>query len=221
MNLFKIQKQKSTLFHLSSGIQSPLGDLFLNCEIQNSSIWNLKPFNIEEIDRETTLFSWEFENSIIELLKFEFIPKLPSDLVVDESYCVVWRIKSVKDIREPIFFSCKLLSNLEGSPESGEALECQSFENDDFKLSIGTEDQERFIQRAASQNLLPTRFQNDLLDSEYLSDGIKIILPNLLKGEIAQFHFIVSWSSKRNPEVSTWYAVDQSATKLIEEREMI
>lgn len=217
MNLFKTQKQQNHLFPLSSGIQLPLGDLFFDCEIQNSSIWNLKPFSIEKINPKAVLFSWHFESSVIEMLKLEFSPKLPSDLGVDGSYCVVWRIVSLKDIREPIFFSCKLLSNLEGSPESGEALECQTFENESFKLSIGTEDKEAFIQRAISQNLLPIRFRNDLLNVKYLPDGMKITLPSLLNGESAQFHFIVSWSSKKNPEVSTWYAVDQSPHKLLEE----
>lgn len=38
-------------------------------------------------------------------------------------------------------FTCNLGDNLEGFPESGEGLIAQSFKNEYYKMSIGTEDE--------------------------------------------------------------------------------
>lgn len=200
-------------------IQSPLGELSFYCEINKKSICSMPPSNIEVIDKQATVFSWIYEDAIIEVLKFPFIPKLPSNLYADTCICILWRIKALKNIDNFLNFKCVLKTDLERSPESGEGLECQSFENSNLKLSIGTEDLEFLLRRAAHQDWLPSRYQSELdeIELRYLAKGIEIRLPNLLRSECAQLQFIVAWSSTKNPEVSTWYAVDQSAKELLQE----
>lgn len=216
MNLFTVKHQ---LHHTSLNpleLKTPLGDLFFDCQIFNESLLDTHPTKMESFQSGNTITSWISENYIVEFIKLNFKPKLPTGMKVDDCIFAVWRIKSLRKIAE-CNFTCRL-ENEEGSPESGEGLASQSFENNDYKLNIGTEDEDYLQQRAESQNWLPLHFKDKISTEQidYLKSGIKITLPELLPNESLQIHFIVSWSSKKNPEISTWYAVDQSPMEILE-----
>lgn len=218
MNLFTTKNQKNPIKSEPLEISTPVGYLFFNVEFSNGSLQSIKPSKIEAINQQTTLFSWEFEDCVIEFLKLKFFPKLPSGLHVDDCMCGIWRINALRNINHQFTFTCYLKSDLMGSPESGEGLECQSFENENFKLSIGTEDQDYLLRRMNALDWFPSRFQStqEEIEIEYFSKGIKVILPDLCQNEKVQVQFIAAWASKTNNEVSTWYAVDQSAKRLLE-----
>ena len=203
MNLFTSKSQMHPVNAGTSKIKTPLGDVGFDCEFSGKSISDIKPSQIEAENQTAMVFSWLFENAILEFLKLTIKPKLPLNLHIDDCICGIWRIKALRDISEGSILTCKLNADLVGSPESGEGLECQSFENEDFKLSIGTEDLEYLCRRAKSINWLPPRFEHEIdeIELEYLAKGIRVTLPNLFQGETAQIQFIVAWSSKKNPEV--------------------
>ena len=222
MNLFTTKKEEHQIKFDSLEIKTPLGDLFFDCEFSGKSLRSIKSSKIEAIDPQTTIFSWQLDDCILEFLKLKFTPKLPPGLNVDDCMCGLWRINALQDIHDSFSFSCNLQTDIEGSPEPGEGLECQSFENGDFKLSIGTEDQDNLSNRMRSQDWLPLRFQSEEneIGLECFSKGMRITLPNLLQNERAQVQFIIAWASTKEQEVSTWYAVDQSAKKLLQVAEI-
>lgn len=44
----------------------------------------------------------------------------------------------------------------------------------------------------------------------YNNQGLEIVLPESVRSDLIQTHFIVAWTSKTFDPISTWYAVDQS-----------
>lgn len=222
MNLFKSKSKTSQIELEPLKISTPLGDLLFNLESEKS-LQNIKISKIETVNPQTTIFSWNLKNCNIEFLKLKFIPDLPSGMYVDRCICGIWRIKALTNVEKRLTFSCTLKSDFTGSPNTGERLECQEFENEDFILSIGSEDQECFMYRAELENWFPKRFylEQTEIEFEYSSSGIEVVLPNLFKDEEAQLHFIVAWSSKKNPEISTWYAVDQPSEKLLQVADIV
>lgn len=218
MNLFTINHQLHPTTISPLKLKTPLGDVVFNCEIFNDSLLTSKPIKIEEFKSENKIASWVSNYYIIEFMLLNIIPKLPVGMKVDECFFGIWRLKSlIKKIN--CNFTCKFESNVEGSPESGEGLASEGFENDSYKVNIGTADEDYLQQRAASEDWLPLRFKDTISFDhiDYLHNGIKIILPELLPNENLQMHFVVSWTSKKNEEISTWYAVDQSPIKILEE----
>lgn len=217
MNLFTINHSKHLTNLNSLRMQTPLGDVFFNCEIFGKSLLNVYPTKIESFKSTDLISSWICDEYIAEFIRLNFVPKLPAGMKVDNCIFAAWRIKSLKKILE-CNFTCWLESELEGFPEPGEGLIAQSFENKSYKLMIGTEDEEYLQHRAESNYWLPnhfkTKIESDQID--YLYNGIRIALPELSQNETMQIQFIVSWSSKENEDISTWYAVDQSPKKILE-----
>lgn len=200
--------------------QTPLGELFFDCELVNTSIMNVTPIKIEGINSSPIIASWSFDSCYIEFLRSAFIPKLLKGMQVDQCFCGIWRVKAFKEMN--FNFKCylnKKNNSLQGSPEPGQGLIAQSFEDNGIKLTIGTENEEEIQNRAKINNWLPTHFQSEIESDhiQYLLNGLKVTLPPLMKTEQAQIHFTVAWNSLRNPEVSTWYAVDQSIQTILKQ----
>jgi|SRR5690554_1647149 hypothetical protein len=94
--------------------------------------------------------------------------------------------------------------SLSGSPESGECLDCVSWESSNWALSLGTEDAD-----ALSQRLKCFDIESGEYPISYSGSGLELRLAGLDRGEALSFHFIVAY--KRLPdsrECSTWFAVD-------------
>lgn len=217
MNLLQVNSQLYPVNLNLLKLQTPLGSLFFNCELIDTSIINIPPTKIEAINPKTVIASWFFDNYLIEFLRLNFSPSLPLGMKIDECICGIWRIKSLKEMNAS--FSCFFENDLEGYPESGERLIAQSFENNSIKLTIGTEDEESLAYQAKSQCWLPRHFESEISANhiEYLSNGIRVNFPKLYQNEHAQMHFVVAWSSKQNSEASTWYAVDQSPIEILKQ----
>ena len=218
MNLFTISHQLYPTNLNPLRIQTPLGDLFFNCEIFDTSLMTIQPTKIESFQSKNIISSWIFEDFIVEFIRLNFAPKLPLGMKIENCILGAWRIKSLKKMVR-CDFTCCLENDLEGFPEPGEGLIADSFENEYYKLSIGTEDEEYLQNRAASQFWLPEHFKTKIRADQivYLHNGIRIKLPELSQTEKSQIHFIVSWSLKENSDISTWYAVDQSSKEILEQ----
>lgn len=198
-------------------VNSPLGNLLFSCEVNKNNLTQSNSLEICTFQNEGHFSSWVNEFYEIEFLRMVFLPSIPNGMQVEPSILVTWRIKALSEIN--CKFKCSLDSNLLGFPEPGENLTSISFENSLIKLTIGTEDEEGLESRAKSKNWLPNHFEKEInVDNiEYLPNGVELKLPTLHNNDFAQIHFIVSWSSKVNNETSTWYAVDQSPKKILNE----
>jgi hypothetical protein len=130
--------------------------------------------------------------------------------------------------QEQVTVSMKLLSvaNVDTGAETGENLVAVGFERESRQLHLGTEDEEPMAQRAGENDWMPRRLQTALNDyslevTTIASDGLQTVVPPLEAGEQFYFHYIIAENPRRNstdypaePDISTWFAVDQSKSQL-------
>ena len=91
-----------------------------------------------------------------------------------------------------------------GAPETGEALDAQSWESGEHIVMIGTEDIDFLSHRLPSLNL-----SDDRPPTEFLANGFRITLPNLEAMTPISLHFVVASNPLPEPaECSSWFAVD-------------
>ena len=214
MNLFKKSNLISQIKQDTLKYSTPFGNINFNCKINEFDVSKIKP-SIIHAKEKTIISSWYFQECQVEFLSTNFNPKIPNNMKIENCVAGVWRLICFQEGIKPIF-NIKLETNLEGIPETGEGLISLAFENDTFKLSIGTEDEDYLISRAKMNNWMPTRFQTtDCYTIDYEKNGIQISLPNLKKEDKIQIQFITAWSQPEYPE-STWFAVEQNLSHLLE-----
>lgn len=158
-------------------LSTPLGPLQFDFSFNNNEVFNIKPVEIL-INQTTTLMRWSLDECFIEFLIFQFDPKIPPHMKVDNCVAGVWRIRNLSKNLKPVF-KTYLVDEQEGSPESGEGLISQLFQNESINLSIGTEDEEFLNQRAEINQWMPERLKDNIHVEavETIPGGIRISLP--------------------------------------------
>lgn len=216
MRLFVTNQQLHSMNINPLQLRTPLGEIIFKCIVSDLALKVDSSAKVMAKSSHHFLVSWINENYLIDFLRAEFDPVLPSNMKVNDCFAGIWRIKALKKIN--VNLNAILMTSLNGSPETGEYLMTQFFEDEFTKLSIGTEDEERLEHRAKSQDWLPPRFEQEITadNIRFLENGICVDLA-LLKDEQLQIKFVVAWSSKSDKELSTWYAVDQSTAYILKQ----
>ena len=217
-------------------INTPLGTLFLNADVDGVQIGDLKPSAAYQLERGGYLLRWTLDGITAELLLCRAQLAPYESMAVDDCWAGIWRVQ-VSVPANTLMFSCLwelgYLWTEEIGPESGEGLEAQTWEKSDrdngiLRVTVGTADAE-WLAGHAQHGLLPHRW-SELLGMSYggtmpdprtgkidpvvyLKDGFRIVLPVLAAGEQCQVQFVVAWASLNKEEaeddVSTWLAVDR------------
>lgn len=220
MKLFNIKNTTQPIFSNPLINEIPFGKISFNVLFEELSLKKITPKEVKLSNNNVIVSSWLFEKCRIEFLKFNFIPDIPSEMKVSECFIGIWRLQAFENGLKFIF-ECNLETasqiKLESYSEPGEGLTARSWENSDIKLTIGSEDEDYLIRRALAAKWMPYQFASQITSEaiDCAQKGIAITLPELSKGEFMQTHFIVAWSTKNSPETSTWYAVDQSPFKIL------
>lgn len=209
-------------------IVTPLGVLAFDAEFDGIIIGDLKTSSSYCLERSGYLLNWTIDGVVAELLLCRPRFTLPEGMSVTDCWAGMWRLRATTAATGPDEcpeFSCRWEPGYqwtEGSPETGEGLDAQTWENVQTKVTVGTTDCE-WLSGHAQQGILPHRWADMLgwnygettgkIDPiTYLKDGIQVILPELNMGEMCQVQFVVAWSLSTGDEqadVSTWYAADQ------------
>jgi hypothetical protein len=91
----------------------------------------------------------------------------------------------------------------------------------ELELLLGAPDAEGLLQSKNTPLGLPSAWRA-LIDvddpsmvfiEDFLSDGLRLQLPGLAPGEVAQAHFVVAWAPE-NDDAAAWLAVDQSPQEM-------
>lgn len=148
------------------------------------------------------------------LANMPFSPILPTHMSVMNCRAIILKIKSEIKI-DNIIFDCLYKGSdlsISGS-SSGEGLECFEIENNNYIVSVGTEDIEYLNKRY--NNLDINKNDNPV---NVTKDGISIRLYDIPVNSNVSLHYLISWNIL--PEMvkgSTWFASDQYHENLLNE----
>ena len=212
MRLFESYTYYSTQI-AENRISTPLGNIVFKVSYNSTEISEIPITEAHYLSNRGHILCWYSERFDIELMVTPYTPDLPEGMKVEECYAVVWRVKCKMEEARYRFSSMweDGYTWSEFGPESGEGLECQSWESSKIKVSIGTQDSETLMSRSKNNDLLPTTFDestNPYAIIEYLDKGLAVAINNVRFNEICQIHFIVAWSENTQYDTSNWYAVD-------------
>ena len=162
-------------------IETPLGEIIVRVPQSGN-------FQINEIPLPTSLYN---------------------GMKLDQIIALLITVVKPPDSRE-IVLSCTLNGNENGSPEPGEHLECVTWQDENWSLSVGTEDAEML-----GLGLNNTSLSDNLDLVKCHPNGIVIQAPTKELNYPASLHFVLSY--KRLPDDShcaTWFAVDVHHSEL-------
>lgn len=219
MKLFKSSLHFSKINQSILSFPTPFGKIYFDLMFNGKNLSEIKPTETQ-VGGETFISSWEISDCHIEFLRGNIIPRIPSHMKVENCIVGMWRIKNYNENLKVTFkthLDMEHFSEVEKNSESGEGLICQSFENDVYKLSIGTEDEDFLNQRSQGKSM-PIRLQNLIAPYmiECMAEGLQVDLPPFEKGEYFQIQFVVAWALKKFPDDSSWFAVEQSPSYILQ-----
>ncbi len=142
---------------------------------------------------------------------------------------VVWRLVA-KGPTPPWSLSVRHRGS-EGGTDCGEDLQAVTFDCTEFRMTIGTHDDEALANRADPVPApwlrcapLPPRWRDRIGDSgqqgEFgatsCAEGIDVRLPGLLAGESAMIHFAIAWGPKGSDQnAAARFAVDTTPDRIL------
>lgn len=221
MSLFKLNKEVQELFEIDNNLITPFGTISLNINIDNHNVVNRIKGKSFFITDKSKLTKWENEHYEVELLINEPNTKMIEHMKVEKCIAVIWRFR-FKSNPSKVLIQTKFSNDdvIYDSIEvdSGEHLYAIGIENIDYKLHIGTQDEEVLVHRKEVKDYFPIKllnenhYYNPFVDT---NKGIAMLLENIVEGEICQVHFVVSWAKYKKWDVSTWLAVDKNAKELL------
>lgn len=186
----------------------------LDVKFNDHEISRLAPPKVGAVSPHSSIAIWDEKLIHAELLKTKYHPLLPSGMKVAYSWAYLWRINPKKNLSF-LTFECFLSPKqpiIDMDIETGEGLFSKSFSFGNEFIHIGTEDEDFLFQRAEANDGLPRRYikekKIDYADHNLVvaSDlGIKVHLPPLKAGELAQLHFVITGGID---PTANWFAVD-------------
>ena len=143
-------------------------------------------------------------NATMHICTGELPRELVNGMVVDKIISAVVFVDAL-DAQADLVISCELENgSVIGHPDTGEGLDCQSWDSDDWMLSVGTENRDSIARRLPKLNL-----QEDPYPFGYTPTAISLHIDRMPVGEPMSFHFILSYKALPDDrECSTWFAVD-------------
>lgn len=220
MKLFKSNTYLNSTRITENSISTPLGNIKFKFSLKSLDISKIPITDVYYLPNEGYILCWYSETLDAELMITPYKPALLEGMKVNGCYAVVWRVKGKNEE-----ISCRFSSIWEEGytwsefgPESGEDLECQSWENSRIKVSLGTQDGEVLIARSNKNDLLPTTYDESIDPYsivEYFDKGLTVPINNIRINEICQVHFIVAWAENIQYDTSTWFAVDALSSSLL------
>lgn len=200
------------------GIETPLGRFTLSATLQ-------PPMQAAAMDHvragDVDLYMWDAAAARIELRIATPALALPDGMRISGARAAMWRVRS----RQPlsvVYLSCELVTPTvrEPVPESGQGLESLLWEAEDINVSLGTPDADGLLYFSQDGAPLPASWTardaelSTISLVEYRPRGLRVTLPSLAAGELAQTHFVIAWAPPSATD-ATWFAVDQAPGALL------
>lgn len=198
-------------------VVTPLGNIRLALDAGASNLLD-ETHTCQQLQNGGYIYTWKYEQLIIEIIMSNPIIPLPIHMTVDGSCGLLIRVMNLSDdlsLRCTAYW--KEHQWITGGSSTGQYLECSTWENDHHYVSLGTEDAEALQDRMNNNKLMPISIQDEKELTFSDMNRIGIYLPSIKSHKICQFHFYIAWKRYTDDEdVDTWYAVDQQAELILE-----
>jgi hypothetical protein len=145
-------------------------------------------------------------NGEISLASGDLPRSIANGMTIDRSIACILTVQPRADATD-IRFNANLIGlSVDGSPSTGECLDCLEWETEEWQLSVGTEDQEMLARR-----LPELCIQVDPYPIEYTTSGLSLVLCQMPLRKATTFQFIVSYKGLPDErKCSAWYFADVS-----------
>ncbi|MCB1840046.1 MAG: hypothetical protein KDI61_07280 [Alphaproteobacteria bacterium] len=162
-------------------------------------------------------YTLEHPNLKVSLSTQNHNPILPTGMSISQCKLLMWSIRAIRNCNK-IKSVCKLepAHGISEDPDTGEHVDCLTFETKKHILSLATDDGE-YLNFRAKKKILPDRFVTlhpDGLYSwvNYIKNGLEIVVPELHASECVELRFSVAWKEKgkTKDDMSTWFGADSA-----------
>lgn len=224
MKLFESSQFRYTSDDEFPRLLTPLGELAFDFHITPCSHSDKRCVrHYRHHDKPADVFQLEESTFTIELLSVD-IP-LMSTVHADDLKCRAFLLRIEAFIPIDIHVRLGWLSSYQwivGCGEPSEGIEAKTWKNDQWKVTIGTENEEYLAARARVNQWMPSRLVPQIqqaVDSivNIKVDSVAIKLHDLLASERCQLQFVVA--SNRNElvdDISTWLAVSNYPSVILQ-----
>lgn len=211
---------------LQPSIKTPLGIIEISLSVSNNTYIPTQCFRLKH---DGLIYQYEYDLFDCELVICK--PKLhfASHLSVEECWGAVFRIKPNQDHKiDTCSFSAywqEGYSWKDYGANSGEHLEAIEYENERYRLHLGTQDGSLLLARRNQGDMIPKSLSlnSDFEKHGFIIDsdkGIEIPMTRIESQETCQVHFLTAWNRKIDEDISTWLAVDLTSKQILEGEEL-
>lgn len=166
---------------------------------------------------------WHSPHCLAEAVLLRPVNPLRDRYPVAECRAFLWRVRLTQPVAS-LQFAFRLYPNqpIDSGPDSGEHLDAQTWEIENIRVTIGTQDDEVLSYRASVGDMLPRRYDvpvtwpPNVFFVAYLPDGFNVTFTDAEAEDEFQIHFAVAWSFDDEHAVATWFAVDTNAQSILE-----
>ncbi|MCM3172899.1 hypothetical protein [Paenibacillus sp. MER 99-2] len=208
-------------------IYTPLGTIEFSLSVSNKCYLPTQCFRLKQGG---SLYQYSYDLFDCELVVCKPKFDLASHLTIEECWGAVFRIQPNKNRQ---IDTCSFSSYWQegynwkdyGS-NTGEHLEAIEYENEKYRLHVGTQDGEFLMARRDRGDRIPKSLNLNSDFEKYgfiiSSDkGIEVPMTRIESQEICEVHFLTAWNLKIEEDVSTWLAVDLLSKQILEGEELL
>lgn len=104
--------------------------------------------------------------------------------------------------------------------DTGENLEAVEYENEQYRLHIGTQEEPLIMGKRNQGDMIPKSLALNSAFEKYSfvlhsDQGIEVSMTEIDSHQICQVHFLIAWKRKIEEDISTWLAVDQPTKEIL------
>ena len=211
---------------IKPSIYTPLGTIKLSLAASGECYL---PTHCSQLKHGGLLYQYYYDSFDCELVLCNLNHNLSSPQEVDECWGAVFRIKP--NAYHQISTCSFSASWKEGyswedhGADTGENLEAVEYENEQYRLHIGTQEKPLIMRKRNQGDMIPKFLALNSDFEKYSSvlhsdQGVEVPMIQMDSREICQVHFLIAWKRKIEGDISTWLAVDQPTKEILKEEDI-
>lgn len=206
----------------SYAVETPLGNVTSYVLVNNQDV-AIRASTMQKLATTGHMAHWQLPYCTIEsvLTRPALIQEYWDEIT--DCWAYLWRIYVHEPLDRLEFVSTLSAPHrLTGGYDAGQYLAAQTWDDQTWMLTLGTEGEDALYNRAQMNDWLPQRYVaqatewGELPFVEYLSNGLRITLEDVQAEDRVQAQFVTAWARYDAESASTWYAVNVDARHILQ-----